>query len=92
VTEAVIAVRVQPRAARNELAGERDGRLLLRVTAPPVEGAANEAACKLLAGVLGVPARRVAVLSGHRARDKLLRIDGVDEADVRARLGSGDRT
>jgi uncharacterized protein len=60
-----IAVRVQPRGARDEIAGERDGRLLVRLTAPPVEGRANEALCRLLAKRLGVGRTRVTVVRGR---------------------------
>jgi uncharacterized protein (TIGR00251 family) len=84
---ALIAVRVQPRAARDEVAGERDGRLLVRTGAPPVEGAANEAICRLLARAAGVPKRAVTLVSGKRSRDKLLRIEGVSAAELAERLG-----
>ncbi|MBS1870928.1 MAG: DUF167 domain-containing protein [Actinobacteria bacterium] len=81
-------VRVIPRAARDELAGMRDGRLLVRVTAPPLEGRANAAVCALLAKAAGVPKGAVAVVRGEGSRDKRVRIGGdVDEAAVRARLG-----
>lgn len=81
-------MRVIPRARRDELAGTRNGRVLVRVTAPPVDGKANAAVCALLAAAAGVPRGRVAVVRGETARDKLVRIEGVDdEAAVRARLG-----
>lgn len=70
-----IAVRVIPRARRDEVGGERDGRLLVRTTAPPVDDAANEAVRRLIAAHLGVPRRRVTLLSGHRSRDKVLRVE-----------------
>jgi uncharacterized protein (TIGR00251 family) len=76
-----IAVRVQPRARRNELAGERGGALLVRVTAPPVEGRANDAVRKLLAKQLGVAPGRVAVVRGESGRNKLVEIEGM-EADA----------
>jgi uncharacterized protein len=83
-----LEVRVIPRARRDELAGERDGRLLVRVTAPPLEGRANAAVCELIAKAAGVPKTSVAVIRGERSRDKLVRIAGnVDEARVRAALG-----
>lgn len=83
-----VPVRVQPRARRNELLGVRDGRLLVGVTAPPVDGKANEAVCKLLAKAAGVPPSSVAVVRGERSRDKLVRFEGVqDEAALGARLG-----
>jgi uncharacterized protein (TIGR00251 family) len=83
-----LPIRVQPRASRDEVIGVRDGRLVVRVTAPPVDGKANAAVCALLAKAAGVPKRRVAIVHGEGARDKLVRIDGVgDEHGVRAALG-----
>jgi uncharacterized protein YggU (UPF0235/DUF167 family) len=82
-----LRVWVQARAARTEIAGERAGGLLVRVTAPPVGGRANDAVRKLVAKRLGVAASRVAIARGARARDKLLRIDGVESGMVRRKLG-----
>lgn len=73
-TPTLLPVRVVPRARRNEVGGERGGRLLVRTTASPVDGRANVAVCKLVAEHLGVPVRRVEIASGHRSRDKVLRI------------------
>lgn len=56
------------------MGGERAGRLLVRTTASPVDGRANVAVCEQVAAYLGVPARRVEIVSGHRARDKVLRV------------------
>ena len=83
---AEIEVRVIPRARREEIAGERDGRLVVRLTAPPVEGAANRALCRLLARRAGVPASRVSIVRGQSSRDKLVRVDGVAAGELRARL------
>jgi uncharacterized protein len=85
--EGTIAVRVQPRAPRNEIDGERDGRLLVRLVAPPVEGRANQALTRLLARRLGVSASRVSVVRGARSRDKLVRVEGVSSIDLAAALG-----
>lgn len=79
-----IDVRVQPRATREEIAGERAGRLVVRVTAPPVDGKANAATCAAIAKALGVPKSRVTVVRGQSSRDKTVRIEGVAEAAVRA--------
>jgi len=70
----LLEIRVIPRAARNEVGGERNGRLLVRTTATPVDGSANDAVCKQVAEYLGIRAGRVTIASGHRARDKTLRI------------------
>jgi len=77
---------VQPRASRDEIIGWTDAALRLRVTAPPVDGAANAAVALLLARALGVPPSSIRVVRGLRARDKLVRISGLGEADVRSRL------
>jgi uncharacterized protein (TIGR00251 family) len=84
-----IAVRLQPRARANEIVGERDGVLLVRVTAPPVDGAANQALCRLIARRAGLAAGRVAIVRGGRGRDKLLRVEGLGEAALRRALASG---
>ncbi len=70
----LLAVRVIPRAARDEVGGERAGRLLVRTTAPPVDDRANTAVRRLVAEHLGVPVRNVEIASGHHSRDKVLRI------------------
>jgi uncharacterized protein (TIGR00251 family) len=82
-----LRVRLQPRARRAEMAGVRDGALLVRVTAPPVDGKANAALCKLLASALGVPPSAVAVVRGHTARDKLVQVEGVATRELLQRLG-----
>jgi len=83
---ATLRVRIQPRAARAGVAGEREGALVVRVTAAPVEGAANEALCRLLGRTLGLAASRVEVVRGARGREKLVRVAGLDAAALRARL------
>ena len=83
---ALLSVRVQPRAKRSEVVGERDGALVVRIAAPPVDGKANAALCRFVAEAAGVPRRAVSVVRGEGARDKLLRIDGLAEADVRRAL------
>jgi len=84
---AEIAVRLQPRARRDEVVGERGGAVVIRVTAPPVDGRANDALCRLIAKAAGVPPSRVSVVRGHTARDKVVRVEGVSPPDLRASLG-----
>ena len=83
---------MQPRARRDEIAGERDGAILVRVTAPPVDGRANAALVKVLAKRIGVARGRVSVVRGERSRDKLVRIDGLDAAKPRSLAPEGPGT
>jgi uncharacterized protein YggU (UPF0235/DUF167 family) len=83
-----VAVRVQPQAPHDAVAGWRQGRLLVRVTAPPRGGRANAAALALVAAALGVPVSAVRLVAGARHRDKLLAVRGLDPDQVRARLGA----
>ncbi len=78
------AVRVQPRAKRDRIVGVHDGALKIALTAPPVEGAANEALVKLVAGALGVSRRDVTILHGDSSRQKSLRVAGTTADAVRA--------
>jgi uncharacterized protein (TIGR00251 family) len=87
----LLAVRVKPRSPSERIEGERAGRLLVSVTAPPVEGRANEAVCRLLANKLGVARGRVTVVSGSRGRDKLVRVDGLSPREAAGRLGLEDQ-
>ena len=77
-------VRVIPRARKTECAGFRDTVLVIRVAAPPVEGAANDALVEFLSTQLHVPRRAVHTLSGDRGRRKRVAIDGVTREQVRA--------
>lgn len=81
------AVRVAPRASRDGILGVHDGALKVALTAPPVEGAANEALVRLLAKALGVAKGEVRVVQGERSRDKVVEVAGVDEGAVRALVG-----
>ena len=87
---AEIDVRVIPRARRDEVGGERGGRLVVRLTAPPVDGAANAALCRFVARCAGVPARRVSIVRGQTSRDKVVRVEGLTAAELRASMtGAG---
>ena len=79
-------VRVAPRAAREALLGVHDGALKVSLTAPPVEGAANDALVRLLAKTLGVPRRSVSVLHGEHGRLKTGRVAGISADAARAAL------
>jgi len=77
------SVRVTPRASANAVGGERDGALLVRVTAPPVEGRANDAVIAVLAAALGVRRSAVRVERGGAARTKLVSIPREAEVALR---------
>lgn len=80
------AVRVQPRASRNAVEAIREGRLVVRVTAPPVDDAANEAVVLVLARALDIPRRAVQIVTGHTSRQKTVMVTGLDPATLRDRL------
>ncbi len=86
----VIDVRVIPRASRSGLAGIRGDALLLRLHAPPVDGAANEEVVEMLSKALGVPRRAVTIVAGARSRLKRVRVEGVSAAFVQSTLGAQD--
>jgi uncharacterized protein len=77
-----LALRVTPRAGRNEIGEVRDGRLQVRVTVAPEDGQANEAVLKLLAKRWHLAAGRLEIVSGHSSRDKLVLVRDVHAADV----------
>ncbi len=79
-----VGVHVQPRAARSEIAGLHGAALKVRLQAPPVDGAANEALVRLLADRLGVPRRSVQVVAGATSRAKMVEIEGTTADAVRA--------
>jgi len=81
-----LRLRVQPRAARTEIAGAHGDVLRIRLTAPPVDGAANEALVRFLAGVLGVPRGAVRLVHGTTGRTKVVTVEGIGLAEARARL------
>jgi uncharacterized protein (TIGR00251 family) len=85
----LLSVRVVPRASRTGLDGWVGDALRVRLTAPPVEGAANAALLNLLADRLGLPKSAVTLASGATNRQKVVRIEGLTPAEVRARLGTG---
>jgi uncharacterized protein (TIGR00251 family) len=84
-----IDVRVVPRAARAGIAGTRDGALLVRLNAPPVEGAANAELIEVIADVLGVPKRAVSIAAGEQSRRKMVHVSGVSVDEVQSKLPRG---
>ena len=84
--ETLVNVRLQPRANRDEVVGERAGAIVIRVTAPPVDGKANAALCRFVAKILRISPSRVEVVRGQTSRDKVLRVEGVAQDELRAAL------
>jgi len=85
---AFITLRVTPSASRDAVAGWQGDVLRLRVAAPAQRGKANEAILRLLAAALGIERRRLRIVRGETSRQKVVLVDGLDEAQIRARLGS----
>ena len=82
-----LPIKAIPNAPRSEIAGWLGDALKVKVHAPPVEGRANEVLCAFLADTLGLPRRAVTVWRGDTSRQKIVRIEGLDLATVRSRLG-----
>lgn len=81
-----VSVQVQPRAGRTELAGILGEAVKIRLTAPPVDGAANDALLRFLSESLGVPRAAVAIVRGHSARRKTVEVSGIGVQEARRRL------
>lgn len=77
-----LSVRVQPRASANEIVGVHGDALKVRLTAAPVEGAANRALVELLADTFGIPVRGVTIVAGASSRTKVVELDGVTKERV----------
>ena len=84
---ATFAVKVHPRARRNAIGGEVGDALKLDITAPPVDGKANDACIEFFAKLLKVPRSSVTIASGETSRNKVIRVSGLTAQQVRERLG-----
>jgi uncharacterized protein (TIGR00251 family) len=82
------SVRVIPRAGRTAVAGVRDGALVIRLAAPPVEGMANAALTAFVAKLLHCPKRDVTILAGHKSREKRVAIAGLAAGELTHRLST----
>lgn len=83
-----LAIKAIPNAPRSAVVGWLGDALKVKVHAPPLEGRANEELCRFLADTLGLPRRAVTILRGDTARQKLVRIEGIDAGALRSRLGA----
>ncbi len=88
VSMARLRVRVTPRGSKEEIIGWREGILAIKLTAPPVEGAANKACISFLAKTLGVKQSQISLTAGEKSREKTFEIDGLSEAEIKAKTGS----
>ena len=84
----LLAVKLQPRASKNEIVGALGAELRIKVTAPPVDAAANDALVRLLAETLGCARGKVELTRGHTSRHKTLKLHGLDAATVAAKLAA----
>lgn len=84
----LLKVHLTPRSSRNEITGWREDVLCVKLTAPPVEGAANAALVMFVAESLGVRRSQVELVSGHRSREKTVGVSGLSDEEVRRRLGA----
>ncbi len=87
MTSARITIKAQPGARRNEVAGYRGEALVVRVTAAPEGGKANEAIIETLAKALGVAKSRITIVRGMTSRQKTAEVEGLDAPEIRERLG-----
>jgi len=84
--DSLLKLHVTPRGSRNEITGRRGDALCVKITAPPVEGAANEAVVRFMAEVLGVRKSHVRIVAGEKSREKTLSIDGLSDEEVRSKV------
>lgn len=82
-TPVSLSIRIQPRASKNEIVTMAGGGLKIRLTAPPIDGAANEALVKFLAATLSISKSHIEIVSGHTSREKIVRISGISDAEVK---------
>ena len=78
----VLRIHVVPKSAKSEISGVQDDALKLKITAPPVEGQANEACKRFLSDILGVRKNQVTIISGHKSRKKTIAIEGIGKKEI----------
>ncbi len=86
----IFTVHVQPRASRNEISGFQGGEIKLRLTAPPVDDAANKLCIEFIAKLLGVAKSRVTIIAGAKSRHKTIKVTGVTMDELLFSLNRGD--
>jgi uncharacterized protein len=88
MADTLLKLHVTPRGSRSEIIGWRNDTLCVKITAPPVEGAANAAVVKFVADSLGVRKSQVVLVSGERSREKTVKVTGLSDSDVRSRISA----
>ncbi|HEU5336452.1 MAG TPA: DUF167 domain-containing protein [Terriglobales bacterium] len=88
---ATFAVKVQPRARKNTITGAVGEAVKIALTAPPVDGRANDACVEFLAELLNVPRGSVTIVSGHSSRNKVIRVAGRTAAEIEQRFRAAIR-
>ncbi|HTR40156.1 MAG TPA: DUF167 domain-containing protein [Pseudomonadales bacterium] len=78
----LLSIKIQPRAAKNHIAGAHGNELKIQVTAPPVDSAANEALVELLAVILGCGRNRIEIIRGHKSRHKTVKLHGFAPEEI----------
>jgi len=86
MADTLLKLHVTPRGSRSEIIGWREDTLCVKITAPPVEGAANAAVVKFIADSLGVRKNQVELVSGERSREKTVKVTGLSDSDIRSRI------
>ncbi|MDI6828442.1 MAG: DUF167 domain-containing protein [Armatimonadota bacterium] len=84
--KALLKVKVSPRGSRNQIMGWQDDVLLVKITAPPIEGSANKACMEFLADRLGIKKSQISLIMGATSREKTFEILGLSFADIKQRL------
>jgi len=87
---AILRFHVVPNAKSDMVVGKHGGAIKVKLRAPALEGKANAALIRFLADLLKVPSRTIVVLRGHMSRDKVIRIEGLREEELRTRLATSD--
>jgi len=87
-TNLTLSIKLHPRARKNAITGELNGALKLSLTAPPIDGKANQACIDFFAKLLNLPRSSVTIASGHASRNKVIRIVGLSAEELRRRIGT----
>ncbi len=91
-TPLTITVQVQPKLSRDEIIGIHEGRLKIRISAPPVDGRANERLTEVIAKAFGVSKSSVEIVKGHHSRVKTIKISGIGREDYETLLSKYGNT